>query len=65
MTLRILVVGAGIAGLAAARALLPVYDYLATRATATNRLAALAAAAGRLSRDFCTWRAPCLRSRQG
>jgi acyl-homoserine-lactone acylase len=39
---------------AAARAGLPVYDYMATRATATERLAALAAAAGRLSRDFGT-----------
>jgi acyl-homoserine-lactone acylase len=43
---------------AAARARLPVYDYMATRATATERLAALAAAAGRLTRDFGTWRTP-------
>ena len=37
---------------------LPVYDYMATRATAEQRLAALAAAAGRLTRDFGTWRKP-------
>jgi acyl-homoserine-lactone acylase len=43
---------------AAARAGLPVYDYMATQATATERLAALAAAAGRLSRDFGSWRTP-------
>jgi acyl-homoserine-lactone acylase len=35
-----------------------VYDYMATRATAGQRLAALAAAAGRLTRDFGTWRTP-------
>jgi acyl-homoserine-lactone acylase len=37
---------------------LPVYDYMATRATAKQRLAALGAAAGRLTRDFGTWRTP-------
>jgi acyl-homoserine-lactone acylase len=37
---------------------LPVYDYLATRATAEQRLAALGSAAGRLTRDFGTWRTP-------
>jgi acyl-homoserine-lactone acylase len=37
---------------------LPVYDYMATRATASERLGALAAAVGRLTRDFRTWRTP-------
>jgi acyl-homoserine-lactone acylase len=43
---------------AAARAGLPIYDYMATQASGTERLIALAAAAGRLSRDFGTWRTP-------
>jgi acyl-homoserine-lactone acylase len=34
------------------------YDYMATRATAAERLGALAAAVGRLTRDFGTWRTP-------
>ncbi|MEP7175830.1 MAG: penicillin acylase family protein [Gemmatimonadales bacterium] len=34
------------------------YDYMATRATAAQRLGALAAAAARLTRDFGTWRTP-------
>jgi acyl-homoserine-lactone acylase len=34
------------------------YDYMATRATAEQRLGALAAAAGRLTRDFGTWKTP-------
>ncbi|MFL5494616.1 MAG: penicillin acylase family protein, partial [Gemmatimonadales bacterium] len=34
------------------------YDYMATRATAEQRLEALAAAAGRLTRDFGTWKTP-------
>ncbi|HET6579860.1 MAG TPA: penicillin acylase family protein [Gemmatimonadales bacterium] len=43
---------------AASAAGVPVYDYMVTRATAEQRLAALAAAAGRLTRDFGTWRTP-------
>jgi acyl-homoserine-lactone acylase len=43
---------------AAAAAGMPVYDYMATRATPAERLGALAAAAGRLTRDFGTWRTP-------
>ena len=35
-----------------------VYDYMATRATPEQRLGALAAAAGRLARDFGTWKTP-------
>ena len=35
-----------------------VYDYMATRATASQRLSALAAAADRLTSDFGTWRTP-------
>ncbi|MGN6392842.1 MAG: penicillin acylase family protein [Gemmatimonadales bacterium] len=42
----------------AAEAGLPVYDYMATRATPAERLGALAAAVGRLTRDFGTWRTP-------
>ncbi len=42
---------AGAAGMTA-------YDYMATRATAAERLGALAAAVGRLTRDFETWRTP-------
>jgi acyl-homoserine-lactone acylase len=34
------------------------YDYMATRATAAERLGALAAATDRLTRDFGTWRSP-------
>jgi acyl-homoserine-lactone acylase len=34
------------------------YEYMAARATAAERLAALAAASRRLSRDFGTWRTP-------
>ncbi len=40
------------------RAGMTAYDYMATRATATQRLGALAAAAGRLTRDFGTWKTP-------
>ena len=43
---------------AAGAAGLPVYDYMTTRATTGERLGALAAAAGRLARDFGTWRTP-------
>jgi acyl-homoserine-lactone acylase len=43
---------------AAAGAGLPVYDYMVTRATAAERLGALDAAAGRLTRDFGAWRTP-------
>ena len=35
-----------------------VYDYMATRATAQQKLEALAAAAARLEQDFGTWRTP-------
>jgi acyl-homoserine-lactone acylase len=35
-----------------------VYDYMASGATAEQRLAALAAATGRLTRDFGTWKTP-------
>ena len=35
-----------------------VYDYMATRATAEERLGALADAAGRLARDFGAWKTP-------
>jgi acyl-homoserine-lactone acylase len=34
------------------------YEYMATRATAEERLAALAAATARLTRDFGSWRTP-------
>jgi acyl-homoserine-lactone acylase len=34
------------------------YEYMATRTTAAERLGSLAAAAGRLTRDFGTWRTP-------
>ena len=34
------------------------YDYLATRATADQRLGALASAAARLTQDFGTWKTP-------
>ncbi|MGH7512484.1 MAG: penicillin acylase family protein [Gemmatimonadales bacterium] len=37
---------------------LPLYDYLASRTTAAERLGALDAAAGRLARDFGAWRTP-------
>jgi acyl-homoserine-lactone acylase len=37
---------------------MPTYDYMATRATAAEQLGSLAAAAGRLTRDFGTWRTP-------
>jgi acyl-homoserine-lactone acylase len=42
----------------AALAGMTVYDYMATRATAEQRLGALAAATGRLARDFGTWKTP-------
>ncbi|MEP6573860.1 MAG: acylase [Gemmatimonadota bacterium] len=35
-----------------------IYDYMATRTSATQRLAALAAASDRLTADFGTWRTP-------
>jgi acyl-homoserine-lactone acylase len=41
---------------AAASAGLPVYEYMVKRATAAQRLGALAAASGRLTRDFGSWR---------
>jgi acyl-homoserine-lactone acylase len=41
---------------AAAAAGLPVYDYMVARATVAERLGALDAAAGRLTRDFGAWR---------
>jgi acyl-homoserine-lactone acylase len=37
---------------------LAVYNYMATGTTAEQKLAALAAAVGRLTRDFGTWRTP-------
>jgi acyl-homoserine-lactone acylase len=37
---------------------IPTYDYLVTRVSAATRLAALAAAVGRLQRDFGTWKTP-------
>jgi acyl-homoserine-lactone acylase len=37
---------------------MPTYEYMATRTTAAERLGSLAAAAGRLTRDFGTWRTP-------
>lgn len=37
---------------------IPPYDYMATRATAAERLGALAAAVDRLERDFGAWRTP-------
>jgi acyl-homoserine-lactone acylase len=43
---------------AAASAGLPAYEYLAHRATANERLGALAAASARLRRDFGSWRTP-------
>ena len=43
---------------AAAAAGMTTYDYMATRATADQRLGALAAATGRLTRDFGTWKTP-------
>jgi acyl-homoserine-lactone acylase len=42
----------------AATAGMTAYDYMATRATAGQRLGALAAAVGRLTRDFGTWKTP-------
>jgi acyl-homoserine-lactone acylase len=42
----------------ARRAGVSVYDYMATRATAQQKLAALAAASDRLQQDFGTWRTP-------
>jgi acyl-homoserine-lactone acylase len=45
------------AGHAGAAGMTP-YDYMATRATAAERLGALAAATDRLTRDFGTWRSP-------
>ena len=45
-------------GRAAAAAGMNGYDYMATRATAAERLGALAAATGRLARDFGTWKTP-------
>ncbi len=35
-----------------------IYDYMATRTTAAERLGALAAAVGRLTRDFGSWKTP-------
>jgi acyl-homoserine-lactone acylase len=43
---------------AAAAAGLASYDYMATRATSAERLGALAAATGKLTRDFRSWRTP-------
>src|SRR5690349_3385717 len=42
----------------AASAGVPVYDYLVKRASADERLTALEAASGRLTRDFGSWRTP-------
>jgi acyl-homoserine-lactone acylase len=42
----------------ARRAGVSVYDYMATRATPQQKLAALAAASERLQQDFGTWRTP-------
>ncbi|CAA9311537.1 MAG: Penicillin amidase family protein [uncultured Gemmatimonadetes bacterium] len=42
----------------ARRAGVSVYDYMATRATPQQKLAALAAASDRLQQDFGTWRTP-------
>jgi acyl-homoserine-lactone acylase len=42
----------------AGRAGMTAYDYMATRAAPAQRLGALAAAAGRLTRDFGTWQTP-------
>jgi acyl-homoserine-lactone acylase len=42
----------------AAAAGLPVYDYMVRRATPAERLGALEAASGRLTRDFGSWRTP-------
>ncbi|HET9725550.1 MAG TPA: penicillin acylase family protein [Gemmatimonadales bacterium] len=42
----------------AAAAGLPVYDYMVKRATPAERLGALEAASGRLTRDFGSWRTP-------
>jgi acyl-homoserine-lactone acylase len=42
----------------AAAAGMTMYDYMATRATGAQRLAALATATERLSRDFGTWKTP-------
>jgi acyl-homoserine-lactone acylase len=49
---------AGSAQRDAAAAGLPLYDYLVTRPSAGQRLAALAAAVGRLTADFGSWRTP-------
>jgi acyl-homoserine-lactone acylase len=37
---------------------MPVFDYMATRTTAAQRIGALEAAVGRLTRDFGTWKTP-------
>jgi acyl-homoserine-lactone acylase len=37
---------------------MPVYDYMVKRATTAERLGALDAASGRLTRDFGSWRTP-------
>ncbi|HKT60299.1 MAG TPA: penicillin acylase family protein, partial [Gemmatimonadales bacterium] len=42
----------------AAAAELPLYDYMVKRATVAERLGALEAASGRLTRDFGSWRTP-------
>ena len=42
----------------ARRAGVDVYDYMATRATTAQKLGALAAAVGRLERDFGSWQTP-------
>jgi acyl-homoserine-lactone acylase len=48
----------GLVGADARRARVSVYDYMATRATAAQRLQALAAATDKLESDFGSWRIP-------
>jgi len=48
----------GQVGADARRAGVPVYDYIAARTTADQKLRALAAASDRLERDFGRWRTP-------
>ncbi|MHB0949417.1 MAG: penicillin acylase family protein [Gemmatimonadaceae bacterium] len=45
-------------GAASARAGVPIYEYMATRTTAAERLGALAAASDKLTADFGIWRTP-------
>ncbi len=45
-------------GADASRAGVPLFDYIATRATSAQRLAALAAASDKLAADFGSWRTP-------